>query len=1364
MSAPPYFGAVRGNAEKRWIQLEADPELAGPWRLLFSQVQSPRHVLSELLQNADDAGATEAWAGFDDGAFVFRHNGGDFTEDHFASLCRFAFSNKTTLHTIGFRGIGFKSVFSLGDTVELNSPTLSVSFHARRFTLPEWDDDRPVRGDGLTEVRVRIADQYRRTELESNLGEWQKSPLSVLFFRNLQKVTILDKVLHWKALDAPRFPRAQWMALEDQPDRRFLVLRSDEVEFPPDAVSEIRQERNLNPDSTIPPCAVEIVLGPQDNGRLHVVLPTGVRTPLPFACNAPFIQDPAREKIKDPATSPTNRWLLDRAGELAAGAMLDWLGQDAIPPEERADAYDLLPDLVPQDVTLENSCAKLVRDRFFQTVAGTPLLLAENGELKGANGCVPLPKPLYEVWPANYAAALFDAGRRPALSRHVSNPNRKKLLQAQLTGDLSKERVYEVLKHAGPQRPEDNQALFRLWRWLAEDMTSPVFNGDPKSVHVVPVTGKDTLYPAGKVLRLQGDSLSPEDQDFLGPFLRTLDQEWVQFLDKSGRDAEADGGAVVVDDNKLVKALMETLGLSAYLDAGSVIARLAGEFFARPETPREDCVHIAQIAARLNAKVGDSFKFVTRDDKTRPISDAILYDPDGALGDLFPDKWMDSHSLHPDYSAPPLWCTHEEWRKWSASERSGLLRFAAIAEVENAFFGLDKLQHELRRRGYSGTVRSQFARSHFAIFDRDFDKELWDCWERLGSNDDNVWVRIMDNTLAQSCACWSKALTVDVMQYTTGNKPRHANVYDRIPAAWVVSFRDKPCLRDTKGFVRKPIELFLRTEKTEAFLDVEPFVEHRLDTPVNRELLLLLGVRDTPTGPAPLLERLRALAQAAAPPVYEVEKWYAGLDKIVRDCSTEELSTVRQAFQGEKLVLAEGGGWFTVREVFLTANEDEVPGVPLIRATMRSLQLWTKIGVADRPTVDLALQWLGGLSTAKPLSAEEARRVRALLARHASRVWVECGHWITPDNHWVWNPGLKYALLKSPRFEWKGLFPGILQKTADLSFLEDSGADIPSFAALESLAVKIDVCLDGNPERVGDTRGHPWLNRLGQELARVVLKDDEETQRVREIARRLEGTAWCQVGGLKTVPMLNGTPAGEPKKQAAAWIGKALHVECSPLPRLAKPVCDELCRVFSHPDIEEAIRYCYERSPGEVAEYLDATLKLGEAGSTPVDTGNAEPVDEPETFIPPEEPPEIETIPPVGPTEHIKMLTLMARFALAMGFKIVPGNHDLFLSGDGWCIVKEKGRGQLWRRISPEGEIAECYWAKAVNFPEMPLEVPADVWGLLNEDPEHCSFIVENTMKQPVRLDGPWLVQETREGRIKLYPATYRLVYNDDQS
>lgn len=113
MQKPSYFEEIREKASKRWDQLEGDPDLAGPWHQLFKQVQSPRHIVSELLQNADDAGATEASIKIESGVFIFQHNGEDFAHEHLASICRFGYSNKRALHTIGFRGIGFKSTFSL---------------------------------------------------------------------------------------------------------------------------------------------------------------------------------------------------------------------------------------------------------------------------------------------------------------------------------------------------------------------------------------------------------------------------------------------------------------------------------------------------------------------------------------------------------------------------------------------------------------------------------------------------------------------------------------------------------------------------------------------------------------------------------------------------------------------------------------------------------------------------------------------------------------------------------------------------------------------------------------------------------------------------------------------------------------------------------------------------------------------------------------------------------------------------------------------------------------------------------------------------------------------------------------------------
>ena len=187
--APPaYFERVRAEAAARCALLERDPVLAAPGQQLFKQIRNPRFVLSELLQNADDAGARSVRAWIADDAFHFEHDGDDFAEEHFASLCRFGFSNKRHLHTIGFRGLGFKSVFSYGPVVELTTPSLSVRFHESRFTEPVWHAmARPVAG-------TRVSVPFRGPDVAKLAGEelqrWASSPVPLLFFRSIRELDL----------------------------------------------------------------------------------------------------------------------------------------------------------------------------------------------------------------------------------------------------------------------------------------------------------------------------------------------------------------------------------------------------------------------------------------------------------------------------------------------------------------------------------------------------------------------------------------------------------------------------------------------------------------------------------------------------------------------------------------------------------------------------------------------------------------------------------------------------------------------------------------------------------------------------------------------------------------------------------------------------------------------------------------------------------------------------------------------------------------------------------------------------------------------------------------------------------------------
>ena len=281
--------------------------------------------------------------------------------------------------------------------------------------------------DGRTEIRVVIQNQRVQQELGKNLQDWIESPASLLFFNNVRCLRLDEREIRWESQGTGPVEESEWMSVSNTPDNRYLIIRSLEEEFPEDALNEIKDER-MTPDdgTTFPPCRVEIVLGME--GRLFVVLPTGVTTQLPFACNAPFIQDPARMKIKDPALSPTNDWLLKRAGELAAAAMRAWVGEKSLPIEERCQGYGLLPDVDREDRTIEGSCGTIVEESFEEKIEGTEFLLTETKNLEPSGKCLAVPSELLDVWSPAQVSATFSTDSLSILSRYVTERDRDKLI------------------------------------------------------------------------------------------------------------------------------------------------------------------------------------------------------------------------------------------------------------------------------------------------------------------------------------------------------------------------------------------------------------------------------------------------------------------------------------------------------------------------------------------------------------------------------------------------------------------------------------------------------------------------------------------------------------------------------------------------------------------------------------------------------------------------------------------------------------------------------------------------------------------------------------------------------------------------
>lgn len=1382
MHRPDYFDEIQQNSFSLWRQLEQNRELAAPWHQLFKQVQSPRHVLSELLQNADDAEATEVTVRLQDGMFSFAHNGRDFSRDDFASLCRFGYSNKRLLRTIGFRGIGFKSTFSLGDTVELITPTLAIAFHKTRFTLPQWLDGRKTSA-GLTQILVKFADEQRQKELENNITEWLNSPFSLLFFNHIRSLRLGEKELSWKNLGNGPVPGSEKMTLNGD-HAPYLVIRSDTEPFPDEALNEIDEERllEIGESANLPPCKVELVLGAP--GQLFVVLPTGVRTSLSFAVNAPFIQDPARLKIKDPEISFTNRWLLERIGRLAAQTMLQWLESENLDLLERAKSYDLMPGSDGQDNTLEYSCKMVIEKAFLSVVQGQPYVLTDKGDLTLSGKSAIVPEILWDIWSdAQIAEILKEEGESPLLlSRYVNEINRTKLSANKAVSSFEPDDVMNILTRMTPPKPTSWASLLELWNFAGRWRYSWKY----KILNIYPVRGRDILLTANKVVRLGEKKLlqSDDDWNFLSEYLLVLDVNWLRFLTEQRRISEDANNDSLREKVTASDQLLNRAELDKPSNVDLVLEKVAEVIFASQSLSLKDYVRITQIASRLNAKTGSSFKFFTQDGQLRSLSETILFDEKGLLEEFIPPTLRKRVLLQEQYSKDFLSCTREEWLKWIDSGNAGVRSFIPISKKSQSIYGESRISKEVEDRGQpSDAIGYQYKTSTYTLDDWDFPAEYWKYWKACAQDDASFWTRLVEQILSHR-AIWEPAQTARAFHVaTTGNKK--PLVYKPLLPTWILEFQKLPCMRDTRGNYFVPRDLMCRTQQTEPLMDVEPFVDARLDTEASRPLLILLGVRDTPTGPIQLVERIRALAKASKPPVLELTKWYQRLDALLESCSTEDQQYVAECFRKEKLMLADDETWQTSETIYISAEEHDVPGAALVYSLVNQLSLWRKIGVNERPTAELAIQWLKGLPVNAKPSTSETQRIKSLLGRHPVRVWRECGRWLNLSGEWVSVESLKYCLTMKSLFRYGNLFEWVKSETADLQMLSiDLTQELP-FSVLPTLASQVERNIDQTSDH-GRSVSLGWLQTLGHLLFYIKLADEAKTQNIRAQAKRLSVSEGTQVPSITTLPYLDGKPAGIAEQEDLVWIHQTIYMTNLSKAKLASRLSKQIAAVFDWTEMEALLTYCFERSEDSIRSYLEENfvLELDEsslgADDAPV-TENEHQNDlviESPSNLPFDFDESVETIilnshaDPAdsgggdafeiaetrqsvhsGKNPQSKV-SLVERFALSQDYKKIDDQQ--FVHTDGRLLIKSDGVFP-WALKGANGKVFVNYWPREHCLELKPLDLPAEVWNLIEWDPEHHALLLEDHNGKPVQFLGKDLVESKQAGDIRLHPATYRV-------
>ena len=288
--------------------------------------------LSEIVQNADDAEATQVRLLLTPTALLVSHDGSPVQLHHVLGFMIPWLSTKGgDVSSIGRFGIGLTSLRSLSTTIDVHcSP-----YHVRIGAPSIAPIDRPTLPSGLQEegwttLRIPIEEgTVTPKEIEEWLDRWDDSAL--LFLRHVSRVTLLTpggeatrELTLFRHDDGEAFPNeppvTQPMSRQyaEASDGRSWVLYSTEVSSPTDS----SRSHKATGDAT--PVSVAFPLDLVESGEVYAGLPVAPTRTALFV-SAQF--DPVTSR-RDFADNKWNRDLVPIVAEVWSHAALDLFQRD----------------------------------------------------------------------------------------------------------------------------------------------------------------------------------------------------------------------------------------------------------------------------------------------------------------------------------------------------------------------------------------------------------------------------------------------------------------------------------------------------------------------------------------------------------------------------------------------------------------------------------------------------------------------------------------------------------------------------------------------------------------------------------------------------------------------------------------------------------------------------------------------------------------------------------------------------------------------------------------------------------------------------------------------------------------------------
>lgn len=416
------FTSLHAKREEQFKAMN-DHSMRGVWKSVIDKYPDSAHFIYELLQNADDAEATDVTIYLEGDAIYFKHNGmvqfsvtDDYDETitpgHINAIVGVGDSTKTD-NKIGKFGVGFKAVFQYTDTPIVYGDYFK--FRIDNYIVPNLiSEDCPKREPGETLFEIPFKNpKVAYHEIRQKLLKMEH-PL--LFLRNLKSIVWYDSVNRGSRLEFRKH------VLESYNSRGIKCERI--VEDNAGKQTEMWLfSRNVNLTEGTFPVSVGYFLIYDDERIPHIDLnvkptvycffPTSEKYGSCFISHAPFLLVDNRQQVKN--NEPVNKLLSESIVKLAADALVELrdIGQadsSYLVNRNILNMFDLSnPWIYQKEDDVELICKDRLYKPFLDVIKNNELILARDRVYyKPEQVLIPQPISLAEVVQSSQMSRLFS--------------------------------------------------------------------------------------------------------------------------------------------------------------------------------------------------------------------------------------------------------------------------------------------------------------------------------------------------------------------------------------------------------------------------------------------------------------------------------------------------------------------------------------------------------------------------------------------------------------------------------------------------------------------------------------------------------------------------------------------------------------------------------------------------------------------------------------------------------------------------------------------------------------------------------------------------------------------------------------------